>query len=121
MPLVKNHQIEIILYVQDMQGEVRFYRDVLGLNLKYPQGLEDFAEAMWVEFDLGTATLALHGGADEAPDTLHDLVFYVPDVAQARQQIIAAGINMAEIRELEDGAPIAEGEDPAGHRFSIRS
>ena len=121
VPLVKNNQVEIILYVQDMNSEVRFYRDVLGLPLKYPQGLENYADEMWVEFDLGTTTLALHGGADEAPDTLHDLVFWVENVARAREMIIAAGINMAEIRELEDGAPIAEGEDPAGHRFSIRS
>ena len=121
MPLVSNHQIEIILYVQDMNSEVCFYRDVLGLTLNYPQGLKDYADEMWVTFDLGKTTLALHGGSDEAPDTLHELVFRVENVARAREMIIAAGTQMGEIRELEDGSPIAEGRDPAGHRFSVRS
>ena len=121
MPLVSSHQMEIILYVQDMNSEVRFYRDVLGLSIKYPQGLEDYTDQMWVEFDLGETTLALHGGADEKPNSLHELVFRVENVARAREMIIAAGTKMGEIRNLEDGSPIAEGRDPAGHRFSIRA
>ena len=121
MPLVSSHQMEIILYVQDMNSEVRFYRDVLGLSIKYPKGLEDYTDQMWVEFDLGETTLALHGGADETPNTLHELVFRVENVARAREMIIAAGIKMSDIRELEDGSPIAAGRDPAGHRFSIRA
>lgn len=119
--LVSSHQIEIILYVQDMNSEVRFYRDVLGLSIKYPQGLEDYAKEMWVAFNLGETTLALHGGAGETPDALHELVFHVENVAHARDLILAAGTKMGEIRELEEGAPIAEGQDPGGHRFSIRS
>lgn len=121
MSLIANHQMQIILFVPNMNSAVRFYRDVLGLNLKYPQGLEDFANQMWVEFDLGETTLALHGGADEDPDALHELVFHVENVARAREMIIAAGTQMDEMRELEDGSPIAEGRDPAGHRFAIRS
>ena len=121
MPLVSSHQMEIILYVQDMNSEVRFYHDVLGLSIKYPQGLEDYTDQMWVEFDLGETTLALHGGADEKPNSLHELVFRVENVARAREMIIAAGTKMGEIRNLEDGSPIAEGRDPAGHRFSIRA
>ena len=119
-PLVSSHQMEIILYVQDMNSEVHFYRDVLGLSIKFPPGLEDYADEMWVAFDLGETTLALHGGSDETPDTLHELVFRVDNVTRAREMIIAAGTRMGEIRDLEDGSPIAEGQDPAGHRFSIR-
>jgi predicted enzyme related to lactoylglutathione lyase len=121
MPLISSRQIEIILFVQDMNSEVRFYRDVLGLSIQYPQNLEDYTDEMWVAFDLGTTTLALHGGAEEAPKTLHEIVFRVENVARAREMIIAAGTPMSEIRSLEDGSPIAEGRDPAGHRFSIRS
>jgi len=120
MSLVSTQQMEIILFVQDMNSEVRFYRDVLGLPLAYPQGLKDYSDEMWVEFDLGETTLAIHGGAEDTPDTLHELVFYVENVARAREMIIAAGTQMDEIRELEDGSPTAEGRDPAGHRFAIR-
>jgi len=121
MSIVSMNQLQIILFVQDMNREVRFYRDVLGLPLVYPRGLEDYANEMWVEFDLGETTLAIHGGAEDTPDTLHELVFYVENVASAREMIIAAGTQMDEIRELEDGSPTAEGRDPAGHRFSVRS
>jgi catechol 2,3-dioxygenase-like lactoylglutathione lyase family enzyme len=121
MSLISGKQVEIIFYVQNMNTEVRFYRDVLGLKLRYPQGLKDYSDQMWVEFEVGNTLLALHGGASNQPNTLHEIVFWVENVAQAREMIIAAGVEMNEIRALEDGAPIAEGRDPDGHRFAIRS
>jgi len=121
MPLIKNSNFEIILYVQDMNAEVRFYRDVLGLPLRYPKGLEDYSGEMWVEFSIGDATLALHGGADSSPQNDHEIIFMVENVARAREMIIETGTEMGEIRELEDGSPVAEGKDPDGHQFSIRS
>lgn len=121
MSLISENQVEMILYVQNMHAEVRFYRDVLGLTLHYPQGLKDYSDQMWVEFEVGNTLLALHGGASNQPDTRHEIVFWVENVAQAREMIVAAGIEMNEIRDLEDGAPIAEGKDPDGHRFAIRS
>jgi len=121
MSLISGNPVEIILYVQNMNAEVRFYRDVLGLKLRYPQGLKDYSDEMWVEFTVGDTLLALHGGASNQPDTLHEIVFWVENVAQAREMIIAAGVEMNEIRALEDGAPIAEGMDPSGHPFAIRS
>ena len=56
---------QIILFVK-ICGAVRFYRDLLGL--KYASShLEDVTDEMWVEPDGGACSLALHGGADEAP------------------------------------------------------
>ena len=121
MSLVLGDDFEIILFVQNMDPEVRFYRDVLALPIRFPQGLEDYSAEMWVAFELENGTLALHGGAKEQPDDLHEIVFMVADVAQAREKIIATGISIAPMRDLEDGSPIAEGHDPAGHRFAIRS
>ena len=112
---------QIILYVKNMAEEVRFYRDVLGLAIIYPDGLADYSDQMWVEFEVGDATLALHGGAHEDPQEDHEIVFKVDDIHRARERIIKAGIRMGEIRPLEDGAPISEGKDPDGHRFAIRS
>jgi len=113
--------MEVILYVRDMGREVWFYRDVLGLTIRYPQGVSDFSQEMWVEFETGDCTLALHGGAQHQPETSHEIVFLVSDIAAARQAIVEAGIKIGEVRPLEDGAPIAEGIDPAGHRFAIRA
>lgn len=121
MPLVDNTVIEIILYVRNMNAEVLFYRDVLRLPLRYPKGLKDYSDEMWVEFSVGNSTLALHSGAGSEPRDDHEIVFMVDNVAQARERIIEAGTEMGEIRPLEDGSPISEGKDPDGHRFSIRS
>jgi lactoylglutathione lyase len=41
--------------VSDMSRSIRFYRDTLGLQLK-------FESPDWSEFQTGTTTLALHGG-----------------------------------------------------------
>ena len=49
-----------IVMVSDMDRSVRFYRDTLGLKLR-------FQSPDWTEFDLGATTLALHGGGKAAP------------------------------------------------------
>jgi catechol 2,3-dioxygenase-like lactoylglutathione lyase family enzyme len=121
MSLVNKTKMEVILFVGNMDAEVRFYRDVLGLPLHFPKGLEDYSDQMWVEFKLGDSSLALHGGSDSHPTDDHQMVFFVDDVVSARERIVEAGISMGEIRPLEDGAPVSEGRDPDGHPFSIRS
>ena len=47
----------IIIYVSDMQRSTAFYRDVLGLPLK-------FTSPGWTEFATGTTTVALHMTGD---------------------------------------------------------
>lgn len=49
-----------MIMVSDMDRSVRFYRDTLGLKLR-------FQSPDWTEFDMGSTTLALHGGAKPAP------------------------------------------------------
>lgn len=111
---------QMILFVKDMAGEVRFYRDVLGLEVRHPHGLADYSNEMWVEFDAGACSLALHGGAKATPGDQHQIVFRVADLEQTRLAILDAGVEIGEIRLLEDGEPAASGVDPEGHRFSIR-
>jgi lactoylglutathione lyase len=45
----------LMVHVSDMHRSVEFYRDTLGLRLK-------FESPGWSEFETGTTTLALHGG-----------------------------------------------------------
>ena len=49
-----------MITVTDMDRSVGFYRDTLGLKLK-------FQSPDWSEFDFGSNTLALHGGGVPAP------------------------------------------------------
>jgi predicted enzyme related to lactoylglutathione lyase len=121
MALVTGSLQQIILYVQDMTSEVQFYRDVLGLTISYPKNITDYSLEMWVTFETGGCTLALHGGVTEPPSEQHEIVFSVEDINKAQEIISAAGIEIGSIRTLEDGALIAQGRDPAGHRFAIRS
>jgi predicted enzyme related to lactoylglutathione lyase len=111
---------QMILFVGDMAGAVRFYRDVLGLTVSYPQGIADYSKEMWVEFDGGACSLALHGGSQEKPGAEHQIVFHVENLEETRSAILEAGFEIDEIRLLEDGAPAAKGVGPEGHRFSIR-
>src|SRR2546430_15007825 len=43
----------VIVYISDMQRSTNFYRDVLGLPLK-------FSSPGWTEFNTGETTIALH-------------------------------------------------------------
>ena len=52
----------VILYVKDMQGQVEFYRDRIGLKLAFPANAKDYSGQFWVEFDTGACMLALHKG-----------------------------------------------------------
>ena len=46
----------IMVNTSDMKRSIEFYRDRIGFKLK-------FESPEWTEFDTGTTTLALHGGA----------------------------------------------------------
>jgi catechol 2,3-dioxygenase-like lactoylglutathione lyase family enzyme len=50
-----------IVFVSDMKQAVSFYRDVMGLPLK-------FESPGWTEFATGGATLALHASDKVNPD-----------------------------------------------------
>lgn len=49
-----------IKFVSDMDSAVAFYRDALGLNLR-------FQSPSWSEFDTGETTLALHPASEDNP------------------------------------------------------
>ncbi len=51
-----------IIFVSDMKRAVSFYRDVLGLPLK-------FESPVWTEFATAGATLSLHASEEPNPET----------------------------------------------------
>jgi len=80
----------IVIYVSDMARSTAFYRDVLGLPLR-------FTSPGWTEFATGDVTLALHlGGApgDESterrpPAGRAQLAFVVDDIHSAYEVLKA--------------------------------
>jgi predicted enzyme related to lactoylglutathione lyase len=114
--------MEIIIYVQDMNNQVSFYRDVLGYRVRYPSDKENYSDEFWVEFDTGACSLALHGGGQkrfgaDAPK----FVFRVPDIHAARKYLTGQEVQMGEIRSAAPGVWVCDGSDPEGNKFSIEA
>jgi predicted enzyme related to lactoylglutathione lyase len=114
--------IEIIVYVADMEAQVHFYRDTFGLNVTYPAGLPSYADQFWVTLDAGGVLLALHGGGQGrlGADT-PKIVFGVDDIHTAREELVAKGVNVDEVRSAAPGVWVCDGRDPEGNPFSIES
>jgi lactoylglutathione lyase len=75
----------VIKFVADMDGAVKFYRDVLGLLLK-------FQSPGWSEFETGDTTLALHPASQKNPAGTVELGFNVPDLDKFHQEMKAKGV-----------------------------
>jgi catechol 2,3-dioxygenase-like lactoylglutathione lyase family enzyme len=72
----------VIKFVADMGRAVRFYRDVLGLPLKYES-------PKWSELVTGETTLALHAASDKNPPGTLELGFTVPDLEAFYKEMTA--------------------------------
>ncbi|HEY4235815.1 MAG TPA: VOC family protein [Gaiellaceae bacterium] len=74
----------------DRERAAAFYGEILGLT-KNPNSTES-----WIEFETGNTTLALvspeHLDAPFAPLPIGSVVFRVPDVAEAKATLEAAGV-----------------------------
>lgn len=109
-----------ILYIQDMETQVRFYRDVLDIKVQYPAGLESYHDQPWVEFETGECSLVLHISSDkQLGKDRPKLAFSVGDVETAHKLLTERGAQLSEIRSRVDGFKVADGFDPEGNPFSI--
>ena len=109
-----------IVFVSDMQRSVSFYRDVIGLPLK-------FESTEWTEFATDGATLALH--ASESSSTEKDGPHLpagrcrpglsVPDLDEFHSRMIANNVPCVQEPKEEFGARIAQYLDPDGLAISI--
>ena len=113
-----------MVIVSDMKRSVEFYRDTLGISLK-------FESPDWTEFDTGSTTLALHGGgvAQEYQDTgdqsklagTCSLGFNVDDVDAIYEHLMAKGMVfvMPPTDRGGQGIKLAVGLDPDGLPISF--
>lgn len=105
--------IKYMLMAQDMGRAIRFYRDVVGLEVK-------FESREWTELVFGDAIVALHGGGSGAQQKT-GLSIQVKDIAAACKEIEAGGGMIATRPMARPGEPIklAEVRDPEGNLFSL--
>jgi catechol 2,3-dioxygenase-like lactoylglutathione lyase family enzyme len=110
-----------IVVVSDMARSVAFYRDTLGLRLK-------FESKFWSEFEAGDTTLALHGGGEPNPGPEERMRagtcfigFTVPDLEAAVRELEAKGVvfSTPPTERPEEGIKVAICSDPDGLAISI--
>ncbi len=103
----------VIKFVTDMDRAVRFYRDVLGLPLK-------FQSPGWSEFATGETKLALHPASHNNPAGSVELGFNVANLQDFHQQMTARGVEFSMPPTKQDfGGVLAEFVDSEGGRCSV--
>ncbi len=112
----------IVVYVSDMQRSTEFYRDVLGIPLK-------FASPGWTEFDTGTVTLALHKAGDKPlppsqgrpPAGQAHLAFVVDDLQSVYESLKAQDVQFSMPPEKQvTGRMLAVLHDPDGMGITLQ-
>ena len=111
---------ELILYAADMDAQVRFYRDTLGLGIRYPAGLDDYSGEYRVVFETGTCALALHGGGEkDFGKSAPKFVFDTDNIEETRAAFKTAKIPCSEIDSPAPGVAVFDAKDPEGNLFSV--
>ena len=109
MPAKLSHVIE---FVADMERAVRFYRDTIGLPLK-------FQSPEWSEFATGEITLALHPASDRTPAGKIELGFHVPDLQSWHADMTTKGVQFPMPPRKQDyGGMLAQFVDSEGSHVS---
>jgi len=105
-----NYAIE---FVADMNRAVKFYRDVIGLPLK-------FESPGWSEFATGDTTLALHPASQKNPAGKVELGFNVADLQKFYEDMRAKGVKFPMPPTKQDfGGTLAQFEDSEGAHVSV--
>lgn len=98
--------------VADMDRAVAFYRDVVGLKLR-------FQSPGWTEFDTGATTLALHPATTEAPAGTVRIGIGVPDLDAFHRDSSARGVVFTAPPTPLHGRSIARFLDSEGAEVSV--
>lgn len=102
-----------IEFVADMNRAVKFYRDVIGLPLK-------FDSPGWSEFATGETTLALHPASEKNAAGKVELGFNVPDLQKFYDDMRAKGVKFPMAPKKQDfGGTLAQFEDSEGAHVSV--
>jgi len=116
----------VMIFVSDMKRSVAFYRDIVGMPLR-------FESPGWTEFGTEGATWALHAaedaGADNAgtraDDAEHEHAgqcrpgFSVADLDAFHQRMLTHDVPCVQEPTAVFGARVAQYRDPDGLAFSV--
>jgi predicted enzyme related to lactoylglutathione lyase len=103
----------VIKFVGDMDRAVKFYRDTLGLPLK-------FESPGWSEFVTGETTLGLHPASEKNPAGSVELGFTTPDLKKFHEEMAAKGVEFSMPPTKQDyGGSLAQFVDSEGGHCSV--
>jgi lactoylglutathione lyase len=102
----------VMKFVADMDKAVAFYRDTLGLPLR-------FASPDWSEFETGGTTLALHRASDTHPAGSCQIGLSVEDLEAFYQAKGKAGVVFTRPPTDLHGTKIADFVDSEGAEVSV--
>lgn len=103
----------VIEFVGNMDGAVKFYRDVMGLPLK-------FESPGWSEFATGETTLGLHPASEKSPAGKLEMGFEVENLGQFYEQMRAKGVAFPMPPKKQDfGGMLAQFADSEGAHVSV--
>lgn len=103
----------VIEFVADMDGAVRFYRDVIGPPLK-------FQSSEWSEFVTGETSLAPHPASETKPAGHIELGLHVDDLPRLYQEMSAKGVRFSMPPTSQDyGRMLAQFVDSEGAHISV--
>ena len=103
----------VIEFVADMDRAVKFYRDVIGLTLK-------FQSPGWSEFATGETTLALHPASDKNPAGKVEIGLTADDLHRFHSEMAAKGVRFSMPPKQQDfGGALAQFFDSEGAAVTV--
>jgi lactoylglutathione lyase len=103
----------IIIFVGDMDRAVKFYRDIVGLPLK-------FESPEWSEFAAGETTLALHPSTEKNPPGKMEIGFTVPNLQHFHAEMQGKGVRFTIPPTKQNfGGLLAQFVDSEGTHVSV--
>lgn len=101
-----------IKFVADMDKALAFYRDTMGLTVR-------FATPEWSEFDTGDVTLALRPASEANPAGGVEIGFSTENLAKIYADRAADGLKFIEAPRLEHGTLLSRIVDSEGAGVSL--
>ncbi|MCH7982359.1 MAG: VOC family protein [Chloroflexi bacterium] len=110
---------QVIIVANNVGRLVKFYRDVLGFAVTYPESEANLAQENWVTLKSGACQLAIHGGGEVRTSGSVILSIKVDDLDFAAFDLKEKGFDVEPIYEVAPGVKSAKLRDPEGNRLSL--
>jgi catechol 2,3-dioxygenase-like lactoylglutathione lyase family enzyme len=102
----------VILFVKSMEESVTFFRDTVGLVLK-------FQSPFWSEFATGETSLALHPASEQNPPGKIQIGLGIDNLQTFYDEKSAQGVIFTQSPTKEAGALLARFLSPDGTEISV--